>query len=433
MPLTVVLGEQRGDEGKGRFVDMLAEQHDVVARFNGGHNAGHTIVLPDSRVLDLHILPSGIAHDHTLNVIGNGCLVSPEALRRDIDHVESNGILVTPERLALSSAAHLIMPSHVIIDKKREAGKQKQGSTQSGIAPAAADKYMRTGVRAEIIKNDIDELERVVFDRLRRERRVFAQLLRYQIRADRNYAHQYAASAQSVGEFVTDTVFKLNAALRNNPDLRILAEGAQASQLDIHHGMYPYTTSSDTTSPGALSGLGLPPQQVSRVIGVAKAIPSHVGGGPFATEITDNNVLQVLHGDTSTVDAEIGTTTGRIRRLGRLDLAAIRRAQMVNGTSEMAITKLDWVPRYGSSVNICTAYERKGRILSVAPDAAYKIRQSKPLYQSLPTWQEDISSVRAFNDLPVEARDYIHFVEEQTETPITMIGVGPGREEVIIR
>lgn len=433
MPITVVLGEQRGDEGKGRFVDMLAEEHDVVARFNGGHNAGHTVVLPDERVLKLHIMPSGIAHEDTLNIIGNGCLVHPEALQRDILHVESNYIDVNSANLMLSSAAHLIMPSHVLIDRKRESGRQKQGSTQSGISPSAGDKYMRVGARAEIIENNPDRLVKLVYEGLRRQRTAAGKLLRYQAKADREYAEGYVAIASNLGRFVTDTTFRLNQMLKDNSDLKILAEGAQAFQLDIDHGMYPFTTSSSTTSSGVLSGLGLPPQQLDRIIGVSKAIPSHVGGGPFATEITNKELLRTIHGDMSTVDAERGTTTGRVRRLGNFDIPSIRRAQMINGTTEMAITKLDWVRRYPVTIPVCVRYSRKGKKIDIAPDAAYKIEQVRPMYTLRKNWSENIQDVREFEDLPKIAQDYITFIEDQTEKPITMIGVGPKRDQVILR
>lgn len=438
MSVTVITGEQRGDEGKGRFVDMLAadlaasheEDNAIVARYNGGNNAGHTIVLKDGRVLKLHMVPSGIAHEHTTNVIGNGTLVNPVNLVKEIATIEAQGVEVTPDRLLISSSAHLILPTHISADEIREAGAGKQGSTKSGIAQTAADKYLRYGVRAEMINNGADELVGIVREGLEEEQPLRLAEGLPPIDIDRKVA-DFAESLHILGSFVTDTCLYLNRRLKAGAS--VLAEGAQAFLLDVDHGMYPYTTSSSTTAGGAATGLGIPPKYIQRVVGVSKAVQSHVGDGPFVTEITDEGFLDQLHGDMTTVDAERGTTTGRTRRLGHLDLLGIRRAQMVNGTGEMALTKLDWVPRYGRSVLICTSYTRKGKELTIAPDAAYKLDESTPNYAELPTWDEDIQGVRTFSDLPLNAQRYIEFIEEQTEVPITMIGVGPQRDQVIVR
>lgn len=437
MPVNVVVGLQRGDEGKGRFVDMLAEEHDIVARFNGGNNAGHTVVLPDERVLKLHMVPSGIAHPHTVNVIGNGALVNPIKLVEEIKDIESNGIAVHKGNLKLSSAAHLILPHHIFGDELREAGDGRQGSTKSGIAQVAAQKALRTGVRVEAIKHDPSGLYSLICEGLLVQKQLRKEAGLAEIELDEKaIAEEYVENAKRLGRFVTDTTFYLNQALRGQKPARVLAEGAQAFLLDNDQGMYPFTTSSPTTTGGVSVGLGIPPAFIDRVTGVAKAIQSHVGDGPFVTEIDDPDLLAQLHGDMTTVDAERGTTTGRTRRLGHLDLTQIRRAQMVNGTEDsqtMALTKLDWVPRYGADVSVCVAYERKGKTLKIAPDAAYKLDESKPLYETLPTWAEDIQDVREFTDLPANAQSYIEFVEDQTGVPISMIGVGPKRDQVIVR
>lgn len=430
MPVTVILGEQRGDEGKGRFTDMLAEDHDIVARFNGGANAGHTVVLPDGRDLALHLVPSGIAHDHTMNVIGNGTVVDPTKLTAEIDSIKAKGIPVNENNLMISSAAHLILPHHIALDELRECGNGAQGSTKSGIAPVYGDKASRQGIRAEIINNDIGQLRDIVLDGLHENAKERAGHGLPPIDPI-DKTNRYIESAQRLSSLITDTTLYLNRQLGQGAN--VLAEGAQAFLLDIDHGMYPFVTSSSTTTGGVCIGLGVPPQSIDRVVGVSKVIQSHVGGGPFRTEITDKTLLKQLHGDTTTIDAEVGTTTGRTRRLGHLDLAAIKRAQTINGTTEMALTKLDWVRRYGSTVMVCTAYQRKGKILDASPDAAYKIEQSTPLYKELPTWDSDISQVREFNDLPPAARHYIDFIEDETRIPVTMIGVGPRRDQVIMR
>ena len=433
--INVIIGLQRGDEGKGRFVDMLAENHDIVARFNGGNNAGHTVVLPDGRDLALHLVPSGIAHTHTMNVIGNGTLINPVKLVEEIEDIRSKGIVVSKDNLKISSASHLILPHHIYEDELREAGTSQQGSTKSGIAQVSSFKAMRTGMRTEIIEKDLNELLIVVRDGLATQRplREAAGLPTIDEEA---VTQKYVDNAKLLTEFITDTVYYLNQELRKPTPARILAEGAQAFLLDIDHGMYPFTTSSSTTTGGVSTGLGVPPSYIQDVTGVAKAVQSHVGGGPFITEILDIAVLQQLHGDMGTIDAEKGTTTGRIRRLGYMDLPQIRRAQMVNGEEDkqvMALTKLDWVHRFGERIPICVAYERDGKHLEIAPDAAYKLEQSTPIYEYLPNWEEDISEVRDFDKLPANAQNYVTFIEQKTGVHIAMIGVGPRRDQVIIR
>lgn len=433
MAVDVIVGLQRGDEGKGRFVDMLAEEHDIVARFNGGNNAGHTVVLPDGRELALHLVPSGIAHEHTMNVIGNGTLINPVALAEEITTIESKDIEVSRKNLKISSGAHLIMPHHISEDEIREAGSQGQGSTKTGIAQVASFKAMRTGARTELIKNNPDGLLELVYEGLLAQR-VLREEAELEPIDERAIANEYIAQAKRLGMFITDTVFYLNQELRKDQPARVLAEGAQAFLLDIDHGMYPFTTSSSTTAGGVCTGLGISPHYIEKVTGIAKAVQSHVGGGPFVTEITAPELLEEIHSDMSTIDAEKGTTTGRIRRLGYLDLPQIRRAQMVNGDGgqEMALSKLDWVPRFGEEIPICVAYARKGKTLEIAPDAAYKLEQSVPIYEYLPSWSEDIQDVRDFDALPTNAQSYIEFLESQTKIPITMIGVGPRRDQVIL-
>ena len=435
MPVNVIVGLQRGDEGKGRFVDMLAEEHDIVARFNGGNNAGHTVVLPDGRDLALHQVPSGIAHEHITNVIGNGALLNPEKLVEEIEGIESKGIQVSEQNLKISSAAHLILPQHIYEDRIREAGKDRQGSTCSGIAPVASYKAMRSGARMEMAKNDPTTLTEVIYHGLR-EQRGQRSLVGIEYINEMDIAKEYVDTARKLGSYVTDTVFYLNQELRKDQPAEVLAEGAQAFLLDIDHGMYPYTTSSSTTTGGVSIGLGVPPTYINKVTGIAKAVQSHVGGGPFVTEIHDPKVLEQLHGDMSKIDAETGTTTGRLRRLGYLDIPQVRRAQMVNGENHnqvMALSKVDWVRRFGSVVKVCVAYERKGKRYEVSPDSAYKLEQCTPIYEELPTWEEDIQHIREFSDLPVNAQGYIKFIEEQTKVKIQMIGVGPQRDQVINR
>lgn len=428
--LSGVFGEQRGDEGKGRIVDMLAAEHDIVARFNGGSNAGHTVVLPDGTELDLHIVPSGIARRGVVNVIGNGTIVDPIRFAAEVKSIEALGLKVMLENLKVSAAAHLVLPHYRYQDELRELGRGAQGTTKAGIADTYAAKARRDGLRAERLLGDHQNLLSIVEEGLNivaPERAKF-DVEPLDVKAE---VAAFKTAIEMLQPFVTDTAVYLNKAMRNGAS--VLAEGAQAFLLDIDHGMYPYVTSSSTTAGGVAPGLGIPPQSFARAIGVVKGVQSHVGGGPFVTEIHDETLLGQLHGDLSTVDAEKGTTTGRIRRLGYLDIAGIRRAQMVNGTTEMALTKLDWVPRYGKTIKVCTAYEYRGQTLEMAPDSAWALEKCTPLYSELDAWDEDISEIRHFDDLPENAKKYVKAIENWTHIPITYIGVGPRRDQVIIR
>jgi adenylosuccinate synthase len=432
MSVDVIVGLQRGDEGKGRFVDLLGKNYDVIARFNGGNNAGHTVVLKNGDVLKLHLVPSGIAHVGTLNIIGSGTLVNAPKLVEEIASIESKGIAVTRDNLKLSSGSHLILPHHIYDDEIREAGAGGQGSTKSGIAQVSSFKAMRIGIRTEIIKNDPESLRKIIYDALVEQQPFREKVGLSPIDAD-VVADEYVQAASKLQPFITDTVYYLNTRLQQEPDTKVLAEGAQAFLLDIDHGMYPFTTSTSTTSGGVASGLGIPPYFIKKVYGVVKAVQSHVGGGPFVTEVTDETELARLHGDMNTVDAEYGTTTGRKRRLGYLDLPQVCRANMVNGTSELIISKLDWVSRFGDEIPVCVAYERKGKTLKVAPDSARKLEQCTPIYERLPSWTEDIQAVRTFEDLPKNARNFIAFIEEKTGTKVSLIGVGPAPDQFIQR
>ncbi len=432
MAVDVIVGLQRGDEGKGRFVDIAAKDYDIVARFNGGNNAGHTVVLANGDVLKLHLIPSGIAHTGVVNVIGNGTLINLVKLVEEIASVEAKGITVSADNLKISSGAHLIIPSHIYDDEIREAGDDRQGSTKSGIAQVSAAKALRVGVRAEMLKNDPEGLKTAIYDALMAQKPLRAAAGLPEI-DERAVADDYVNSTKHLADFITDTVVYVNDALRRDTPARILAEGAQAFLLDIDHGMYPYTTSTTTTSGGVASGLGIAPSYIAKVTGVAKAVQSHVGGGPYITEVTDADELARLHGDMTTVDAEYGTTTGRKRRLGYLDLPQIRRANMVNGTNELILSKVDWVPRYGDDIKICVAYEKDGQRIEIAPDSAIAIEQSTPIYESLPSWTEDIQGVRAFADLPVNAQKYVEFIESKLGVKLAILGVGPDPDQIIVR
>jgi len=432
--IDAVVGLQRGDEGKGRFVDMMTSDYSHVARFNGGPNAGHTVVTPEGREFKLHTVPSGIAHQDKVSVVGDGVFIDVIKFNGEIDYLIGEGLEVTPENLMISSSAHLILPHHVLGDEKRESGSKGQGSTKSGIAQVDSDFGLREGVRAEMIKNEPLELLEIIREGLIRvgpRWRRIAERIGIPLQKEMDVAQEYVLRASKLGKFITDTSIYLNEEMKKGN--MILAEGAQAFLLDKYQGMWPNVTSSITTSGGISPGLGVPPQRIKNVLGVSKSIPSHVGGGHFVTEIHDTCEQQRLHGDLMAGDAETGTTTGRLRRLGHYDIPVIRRANMVNGTTEMAITKLDWLSRYGSYIPVCVNYERKGNIIPIAPNAEYKLQQSTPQFRCLPGWDDDISGVRNFSDLPTNAQRYVEFIEEQTGVPVTYIGVGQRRDQVIVR
>ncbi|HET8991948.1 MAG TPA: adenylosuccinate synthetase [Candidatus Saccharimonadales bacterium] len=440
MSVEVVLGFQRGDEGKGRFIDDKAQDCDLVLRFNGGANAGHTIVLPDGQDLALHQIPSGIAYDHVVNVMGNGQFIDPVKLCTEIGDVRSKGLEVNPDRLKISQQANMVMPHHVYEDMIRESGDGAQGSTKSGIAQVASSRAQRIGHRMEDIIENPRSLRDTVLSSLKAQR-PFRDNLIDPIDEEAK-TEEFMQCAQLLGEYVTDTVLYTNRRLLDvRHPARALAEGAQAFLLDIDHGMWPYTTSSTTTVGGAIKGLGIPAEEISKVTGIVKSIHSHVGDGPFVTEIHDQDLLERLHGDMDSVDAEKGKTTGRIRRLGYLDFPQIGRACMVNRPDNICLSKLDWVTRFGDSFLVCVNYELEGQLLDIAPAAACQLERCRPIYVELPTWTESIEDVRDFDDLPENARNFIHFFENminqmgilRNAVKIANIGVGPGRDQVIRR
>jgi adenylosuccinate synthase len=428
MAVDVVLGLQRGDEGKGRFVDLLAAQYEMVARFNGGPNAGHTIA-DDNLELRLHQIPSGITSPGVTNIIGNGSYVDPIKLIAELDEVGQH-IKVTPKQLLISADAHLILPHHISLDEIREAGKQGQGSTLSGIAYVAADKYARIGVRAEELLSDLSALEQVVIERLEATQ-TSRQAAGLPVQNSAEVAKKWIKTAETLKPFIGDTLPALHEALQQQK--KILAEGAQATGLDIEHGMYPFVTSSHTTTGGVLNGLGIGPAHVKKIIGVAKALRSHVGGGPFVTKEADPTKAAHIRGKQGAVDSEYGATTGRERQVGYLDLPELRKAVLVNGVTELAITKLDTLPKAGKTIPVAVAYMHNDKRLELAPSSAYQLAACKPVYEHLPTWKQDISTTRTFHDLPNEAQDFVRFLEKALNIPVTMIGVGPYREQVILR
>jgi adenylosuccinate synthase len=442
MSVDVIIGCQAGDEGKGSKTDLLVEQqgYDYVARFNGGANAGHAVTVGDNE-FDLHQIPSGILHDGVENIIGNGSLVDPTRLIREemVDVEEKLGTKVSPKNLKISDTAHVVLPHHLLLDALREVSKDSQGSTIRGIAFVAADKYKREGVRAELITGDPEQVAYLAIKGLE----AYNEAAQLAGRGDKSVNpeerfREWWEDAYALKPYIVDTVELLNGALENGA--RILAEGAQSVGLDIEHGIYPLNTSSHATPAGALNGLGINHHYLDRVIGIAKVTRSRVGGngGPFVTYIDDPELQEKLRGKPTDRDGEFGKSTGRPRDMGYFDIPELRRAKRVAGLTELVLTKLDLAPRFGDSMKVAIGYDYAGERKDMSPNSADKLKVCKPMYETFPTWQEDISGIRNYDELPGAAKDFVEFVESELTTPkqpirISILGVGPDRNQVIMR
>ena len=427
MPAIVVVGAQWGDEGKGRVVDWLAREVQLVARFNGGDNAGHTVVA-QGHTLKLHLVPSGVLHPDLICLIGAGVVVNPERLVAEMDALTALGVDVGPARLKLSAAAHMILPTHRALDGAREVarGVGSLGTTRRGIGPTYADKAARLGLRAGDMAHPEGFAERVA-ERVRAHNRRLEERYGAESLSPDGVAADYCAHAQRLAPHVTDGSALVGEMLASGKT--VLCEGAQGLLLDLDHGTYPYVTSSSTVAGGALTGLGFGPRHVSRVIGVAKAYTTRVGAGPFLTELLDEVGDRIRE-----VGGEYGTTTGRPRRCGWLDLVILRYAARVNGLDELALTKLDVLSGLGR-LKVALAYERDdGERTEVFPAefGVESLAHWRPVYEELDGWAEDISGVRSRGDLPPAAREYVARIEEWVGVPVTLIGVGPGREQAIV-
>jgi adenylosuccinate synthase len=419
---TVVVGTQWGDEGKGKLTDLLAGEMDLVVRYQGGHNAGHTIVV-DGETFALQLLPSGILYPHITPVIGNGVVVDPGVLLAEMAKLTAAGIDCT--RLRVSGNAHLIMPYHQELDAltERRLGKNKLGTTKRGIGPAYADKAARVGIRAQDLldpKIFRQKLDVVLKEKNQILARVYNRLpLSASDMADR-YLDEYAPI---LAPLIGDTVGIIHEAL--DAGQRVLLEGAQATFLDLDHGTYPFVTSSNPVAGGACVGAGIGPQHITRVMGIAKAYVTRVGSGPFPTELTDElGELLVERGH------EFGTNTGRRRRPGWFDAVMIRQAARLNSLSEVALTKLDVLDTL-DVVKVCVAYESDGVRYEHMPYHQSVLHNAVPVYEELPGWQTDTTAATELADLPPKARDYVAFLAEVTGVPITVVGVGPGREQFV--
>jgi adenylosuccinate synthase len=421
MPVTVVVGAQWGDEGKAKVIDLLSKEHTYVVRYQGGHNAGHTVVVAGERYA-LQLVPSGILYDHVVPVIANGVVVDLPTLFAEIDMLEARGISCA--ELKVSSRAHLIFPWHQAHDAIAEAvrGDDKIGTTLKGIGPAYADKARRVGVRL----GDVLDPDR--FAALVRERAVAENLLIEQAGGERLEVDEIVATFSRLGArvapFVADTVSLLHTALERGA--HVLLEGAQATFLDLDHGTYPYVTSSNPTAGGACAGTGLGPRHIDRVVGITKAYTTRVGAGPFPTELLDDDGDRLID-----IGKEYGTVTGRRRRAGWLDCVMLRQAVRLNSLTEFALTKLDILDGF-QTIRVCTGYRHHGALLDAYPDRSDVLAAVEPVYETLEGWERVLSDAREPGQLPEAAKRFIQVVEREVGVPVRVVGVGAERDDYLV-
>jgi adenylosuccinate synthase len=426
MSVTALIGAQWGDEGKGHIADRLAEQSAIVARYNGGDNAGHTITI-GSTLVRTHLIPAGAFHAQAINVLGAGMVINLRSLAQEVDELNRYGANLSAERLKIDTAAQLLLPGHIALDGAGEThrGSEAIGTTQRGIGPAYTDKMARVGVRASMM-SDAGVFEMAVRTHVDRANAILTQeYQRPPLNADQ-IAAEYAPLAARFAPHLADTTALVHAALDRGD--HVLAEGAQGTLLDIDHGTYPYVTSSSTIAGGVLIGLGVGPRHVKRVIGVAKAFCSRVGSGPFPTELHDE-MGNRLRGTGANPWDEYGSTTGRPRRTGWLDLVALKYAARVNGLTEIVLTKLDILTGI-HPIPVCIAYSCCDEPLTNFPSDVSLLDQCLPIYSELPGWDEDISRGRRIEDLPLAARVYILQIETFTGVKVSYVSVGPDRSQI---
>jgi adenylosuccinate synthase len=422
MPAIVLLGAQWGDEGKGKATDLLGDRVDYVVRYQGGNNAGHTVVIGDQKYA-LHLLPSGILSPNVIPVIGNGVVIDPAVLLTEIKGLNERGI--DTSKLKISTNAHLITPYHRTIDKvsERFLGKSKIGTTGRGIGPAYADKINRIGIRVQDLFDPSilrQKIEAALHDKNQILIKVFN---RKGITVD-EVLDEYLGYAQILKPYVVDTALLLDQALKAGKN--VLLEGSQGTLLDVDHGTYPFVTSSNPTAGGASTGSGIGPTKITRVIGILKAYTTRVGSGPFPTELfdADGDALRKIGG-------EVGVTTGRNRRCGWFDAPIARYAVRVNGLTDFFLTKLDVLTGW-EKIPVCVAYEVDGVRVEELPASQTDFHHAKPIYEYLPGWKENISKAKSVDDLPNTAKEYVKFLEKVSGAQISAIGVGPGRDETIV-
>ena len=420
MANTILVGAQWGDEGKGKIIDVLTEQADVVVRSQGGANAGHTVRVGAKEYI-LHLIPSGILRRGKVCLIGNGVVINPTSLVGELDGLKQKKVNVKG-RLYISDKAHLVMPYHCELEAcaERIKGKNKIGTTLRGIGPAYGDKIARTGLRmADLV--DTKKLESLLRTRVREANRLIKAFGGKTVSFKAVYG-EYSKAARRLKPFVANTTKMLHDALAAKKE--VLFEGAQGTYLDIDQGTYPFVTSSNTTSGGACTGSGMPPNKVDHVLGVIKAYTTRVGGGPFPTE--DDDIGDMLHN----MGREFGATTGRPRRCGWFDAVATRQAAQVNGIDQLAITNIDGLDKL-PEIRVCVAYKLRGKIIDYVPTISEEIEQVKPVYETFPGWQTDTTKAKTWKDLPPKARRYLQAIAKMIDAKIVIASIGPARNQTI--
>jgi adenylosuccinate synthase len=417
MPATVVIGTQWGDEGKGKITDILSEKADVVMRYQGGNNAGHTIIV-DGEKFALTLIPSGVLYPQVTPVIGNGCVVDPAALLTEMDMLSSRGI--DPTRVRVSANAHLVMPYHRKLDMvmERFLGKQQIGTTKRGIGPAYTDKFARQGIRMQDLF-DPKIFRSKVEIALKEKNKLLTKVYNQLPMDPEPIIDEYLGYAERLHDYITDTSLLVWQAIRDKKN--VVFEGGQGTLLDVDHGTYPFVTSSNPTAGAACAGAGIGPGAITDVLGVTKAYISRVGAGPFPTELENEIGDKMIE-----IGGEFGTVTGRRRRCGWLDLVALRYSARVNGLTKIALTKIDVLSAF-DTIKVAVAYDSLDQRYTNFPRQHRVLYNCTPVYEELPGWQQDITGVRSFADLPKEARDYIEYIENAVDVPISIVSVGPER------
>ncbi len=416
MSSQVVVGTQWGDEGKGKIVDVLAENADMVVRFQGGDNAGHTVIV-DGKKHVLHLLPSGALHEEGACIIGPGVVCNPFVLLEEMEKLKQGGM--STDHIIVSDRAHILMPYHCYQDQLEEsAAVNKIGTTKKGIGPCYADKYARHGIRYHELK-DFEHFKERVHENLKLKNKLFTEVYNAEPMDEEKIIADFEQIRSRILPMIKETTSVINKAIDEGKN--VLFEGAQACMLDINYGTYPYVTSSSPTSAGVTEGAGVAPSKIQTVVGVVKAYSTRVGEGPFVTELENEKGEWIRdHG------FEFGATTGRPRRCGWLDLVVVKHAHMLNGLTDIVLTKIDVLTGL-DELNVCIGYEIDGQILDIVPSDQKEVARAKPVYKVFPGWKEDITKIERKEDLPKECIDYIDFIEEYVGVPVSMISVGPDR------
>lgn len=423
MSAFIVLGAQWGDEGKGKMTDYLAEEANVVVRYQGGNNAGHTVEVGDKQY-KLHLIPSGILHDEKLNVIGNGVVVDPMAFFSEIDYLREEGVKVTPEKLIVSDRAHVIMPYHKVLDKLKEKarGKNDIGTTGKGIGPCYTDKFERCGIRVcDLIDKEVFK-EKLMANIEMKNKYIVNVLGGEELSFDEIY-EEYSKYGEKLKPFVKDTSVRVYDEIKK--DKTVLFEGAQGMLLDIDYGTYPYVTSSNTTAGGVSNGVGIGPNMITNAVGIAKAYTTRVGKGPFPTELENETgewIRQKGH--------EYGVTTGRSRRCGWLDIVILKTSVRVSGLTSLTVTKIDTLAGL-DKVKMCIGYKFNDEIIDYFPASLEDLAKCEPIYEEFDGWDESVAKARSYEDLHPNARKYLERIEELTETRISIVSVGPRRDQTM--